>query len=710
MKNKKIMLLPLLALMGLTVVSCGEKTSPNQSNETFSDTEKQTQSDKKSDSEEKKEETKYQVNFNKSDKVNVTLEDNKVLPGSEVSFSVSSTEEEILSVTSSIAHLDFENGVFYFTMPSQDVTIDIVSESYGDPSILEVSDVDITSLPNNVASFKTYMEKSMAAEGNLFSSAHVINNNFHGMTAWYDYTAKGGKNDVVLVSGHKKSNLTDTTSTYYSQEIGKQNDFYYSITSTSSLGSTTNTVSNEYTFKNIISDDAESVGLTEIKESDAKRGYSSFQGAKVINDFFFSSDRDSFTLNDWPENPTDNTYYLKDLEKTISDDKKSVHFDLTAYYWSWSSTKVFDIKLDFDGDYFMTKAEITNTSYDSEDCDSTTNLPKEGAVGTVKGTYSLDMNRGYKSTLDKTDISEFAMNDYDVDITYTLEGDEVKTDSKDVVVKNGSTLEFAFSSHDDKPTLITPTLKRVEEGEGYVDLDKLKVLKEGDMTLVFDNGFGEEKLVKITSVRPAASSISIDGPSNVYLNGTAPMTVAILPEKANQNVTFTKNENSVGDVEITKNVDGTYSVKGTKLGEVTYTVTCDENAEIKKDVTFNVIEKPNAATFKNNLLTKTFYGTSSSFRAVVNFNEDGTGSYKTGGMYYYQDEASFNWTFDEDSLIVTISGAEGSYYTTRGFISFAPASDDTADATFVEYGFYGDVTSIKVTLTAQERKDMSDFN
>lgn len=54
MKNKKIMLLPLLALMGLTVVSCGDNTSPNQSNETFSDTEKQTESDKKSDSKRRK--------------------------------------------------------------------------------------------------------------------------------------------------------------------------------------------------------------------------------------------------------------------------------------------------------------------------------------------------------------------------------------------------------------------------------------------------------------------------------------------------------------------------------------------------------------------------------------------------------------------------------------------------------------------------------
>lgn len=710
MKNKKkIMLLPLLALMSLTVVSCGGQTTDSSSK--ASDTEKQSSSD----SETKKEETKFQVSFNKSDKVTVSvngLESDKAIPGREVSFTVTSQEEEILSVDSSNAHLDYENGVYYFTMPKKDVVIDITSESYGDPSILDVKDVDVTSLPNNVASFATYLEKSIAVEGTYFSSAHVVNKNFNGTIAWYDYNVKAGKNNMLSISGHKKNNLSDAMSTFYSKEIGKENDIYYTITSSTSLGSSSNTITNDYAFKNIISDDSSSVGLYQIKESDAKAGYSSYQGANVINDFFFS-DNASYKLQEWTDNPQNYAYYLKDMEKTISDDKKSIRFDMTAVYVDWSGTSIYKISLEFDGDNFMQNAAISKTNYDSDDCDSTTKLPLDGKTGKLMGTYDLEMTRGYKSTMEKTDISTFGMDSYDVAISYSINGDEKTTDSNDVVVDNGSTLKFSFESNDDKPTFIVPTLKRVEEGDDYVDLDELTVLKEGEFTLVFDNGFGVEKKVKIRSVKPKAESIFVDAPSNVYLNETANMTVTVLPEKANQDVTFTKSETSTGDAEITKNDDGTYAIKGVKLGEVTYTVTSDENAEINQEFTFNVVEKPSADAFKNSVFTKTFYGESATHKAVANFNEDGTGSFRTAtNSYYsyYEAERSFTWTFDEATLTFTIAGAKGSYYDGRGFYTFSAVTADEAVGSFAEYNYSGDVTSFKVNMTSQERKDLSNFS
>ncbi len=712
MKNKKkIMLLPLLALMSLTVVSCGEKTSDSSSSSKASDTEKQSASD----SESKKEEVKYQVSFNKSDKVTVSvngLEENKALPGSEVSFTVSSEEEEVLSVDSSLAHLDYENGVYYFTMPNKDVTIDIASEAYGDPSILDIKDVDVTSLPNNVASVASYLEKSMAVEGTYFSSAHVVNNNFLGQYAWYDYSVKAGKNDVLLISGHKKNYASDAMSTYYSREIGKENNIYYTITSTTLLGSSSNTINHDYAFKTVIADDAESVGVNQIKASDAKTNYSSYQGASVVYDSFFS-DKSTIKFQDYPENPQNYNYYLKDIEKTLSDDKKSVRLDLTGIYTSWAGTQLYKISMEFDGDNFMNNLSISQTNYDSDDCDSTTKLPLDGKTGQLISSYELEMTRGYKSTLEKTAISDFAMDSYDVAISYTINGDEKKTDSKDVIVENGSTLKFSFSSNDDKSTFIEPTLKRVKEGDGYVDLDELKVEKEGEFTLVFDNGFGKEKEVMITSVKPKAESISVSAPSKVFLNENASMTVSVLPEKANQDVTFTKKDTSTGDAEIKKNDDGTYTIKGLKLGEVSYTVTSDENSEISEDFTFNVVEKPSATEFKNNVLTKTFYGESSDHKAVANFNEDGTGKFKTAtnGLYsFYEEEKSFAWTFDEATLTFTISGAEGSYYKGRGFLTFAAETLDEAVGSFIEYNYSGDETRFTVSMTAQDRKDLSDFS
>ncbi len=711
MKNKnKIMLLPLLALWSLTVVSCGEKTSESSSDKT-SDTEKQSSSD----SETKNEETKYQFSFLKSDKVIVSvngLEENKTLPGSEVSFTVTSEEEEILSVTSSLAHLGYENGVYYFTMPNKDVTIDIASEAYGDPSILDVKDVDVTSLPNNVASFASYLEKSIAVEGTYFSSAHAVNNNFLGEWAWYDYSAKAGRNDVLVVSGHKKNYASDSMSTYYSKEFGKEKNIYYAISSTTSLGSSSNTVNHDYAFKNIISDDAESVGIAEIKASDAKKNYSSYQGANVVYESFFSATATK-KFKDYVENPKMYAYYLKDIEKTLSDDKKSVRFDLTGLYYDWSGTQIFKISMEFDGDNFMKNAFISNTSYDSDDCDSTTMLPLDGKTGKLTASYDLEMTRGYKSTLEKTDISDFAMDSYDVDISYSINGDEKETDSKDVVVDNGSTLKFSFNSNDDKSTFIAPTLKRVKEGEGYIDLEELTVLKEGEFTLVFDNGFGKEKEISIRSVKPKADSISVSAPSNVYLNETANMTVSVLPEKANQDVTFTKKDTSTGDADIKKNDDGTYTIKGLKLGEVSYTITSDENAEIKEDFTIKVVEKPTATEFKNNVFTKTFYGESSSYKAVANFNEDGTGSFRTASNSYYsyfEAERNFTWTFDEATLTFTISGVQGSYYEGRGFFTFVAQTNEVAVGSFAEYNYSGDKTAFTVEMTAQERKDLSDFS
>ena len=137
--SKKIMLLPVLALMSLTVASCGNN---NASSGTESKGTDPVLTDKKdTEAVTEKEETKYQVFFTKDEKVSVEvtgLTEGKALPGSEVSFTVASTEVEILSVTSSSAHLVQNEGSYVFTMPSHDVTIEVVSEGFGDPSVLDV--------------------------------------------------------------------------------------------------------------------------------------------------------------------------------------------------------------------------------------------------------------------------------------------------------------------------------------------------------------------------------------------------------------------------------------------------------------------------------------------------------------------------------------------------------------------------------------------
>ncbi|MCI5669595.1 MAG: hypothetical protein MR335_01240 [Bacilli bacterium] len=711
--SKKIMLLPVLALMSLTVASCGNN---NASSGTESKGTDPVLTDKKdTEAVTEKEETKYQVSFTKDEKVSVEvtgLTEGKALPGSEVSFTVASTEVEILSVTSSSAHLVQDEGSYVFTMPSHDVTIEVVSEGFGDPSVLDVKDIDATSIPNNVSSFKSYFEKAIATEGTYFKSAHVVNNGLVGSIAWQDYDVKAGKNDVLSIKGHKKNYASDTVSTFFSQEIGRQNDIYYSISSSSALNSSSSAVSKDYVFKDIIADDSEAVGMTQIKESDAKASYSAFGGANAIYKLFFSQSA-TFGLLDYVDSPKNYNHYLKDIDKAVSEDKKVITFDLKAYYFSYSGTDRFDISFSFDGNNFMRSAKVAKLTFDSEDCDSTTKLPNENAVGKKGASYEITMERGYKTTSEKTDISVFAMNDYDIDIAYSLNGDEHTTEKDNIVVGNGSTLKLSFNSKDMKDSLVTPHLARVEEGEGFVDLSTMQVLKEGEFTLVIDNGFGAEKKIKIKSVRPAVASIFVSAPSNIFMNETSSMTVQVLPEKATQDVTFTKKDGATGDVEIKKNDDGTYAVKGTKTGEVSFTVASTENTDVKEDIIFTVVERPNAAAFKANAFAKTFYGESDQFKGVVNFNEDGTGAFKTSTTGYwasFEAEQSFNWTFDEKTLTFTITGTSESYAGGRGFTSFVAVTVDEAKGSFIDYDYSENATPFTLTLRAQDRKDLTEFN
>ena len=395
--NKKKFLFSLIALASRSLASCKGNTgsAPTLPSEAPSITTPSSTVKEDSASSSVKEETKYAVSFVKSDKVSIEIisaQDGKALPGEEVSFSLTSSEEEILSVTSSTCYLIQKGNQYVFTRPSHNVEIEVKSEAFGDPSVLNVKDVNVSALPNNVASFKEYFKKARSVEGTYFKKGKVINDNFSGRISYYDYDIEAGKNDVLVVKGHQKSNASDSYSTYYSKENGKQGDTYYSISSTSSLGSTPE-VSTSYAFKTIIPDDSESVGLGSIKEGDAKAGYSSFGGSKSIYDRFFA-DNATYALQDYTGSLSSFSYYLKDIKKSVAQDKKSASFDLKAYYTSWSGTDVYNISFTRDGDYFLKEAKLSKVSYDEEECDKDTKLPLDTAKGTVKASYQNTNERG----------------------------------------------------------------------------------------------------------------------------------------------------------------------------------------------------------------------------------------------------------------------------------------------------------------------------
>ena len=108
--NKKKFLFSLIALASRSLASCGGNTGSTSTlpSEAPSITTPSSTVKEDSASSSVKEETKYAVSFVKSDKVSIEIisaQDGKALPGEEVSFSLTSSEEEILSVTSSTCYL-----------------------------------------------------------------------------------------------------------------------------------------------------------------------------------------------------------------------------------------------------------------------------------------------------------------------------------------------------------------------------------------------------------------------------------------------------------------------------------------------------------------------------------------------------------------------------------------------------------------------------
>ncbi len=704
-KHNRIALIASLAFFGLTAVACGN-TSDTGKEPTATDQETAPDTTPK--------EVTYQVNFAKESYINIitdSLTENKAKPGSEISFRVENTSSvhEITAINIDSGFLTEKEGQYVFTMPSHDVTVTIQSESLGDDALLQVSDVDLTDIPSTASTLKDYLEKSAKVEGTYFQSGHITNNNLVGMVSYYDYDIVAGRNDVLIAKGQRKSSKTDTASTFYQSESGRTNNIYYTIEETSSLSSSPS-ITRTHSFKNIVSDDA-SASSDEITESAAKTGYTSYGITKSILDTLFNG---SYSVDDWTEGSAiKGNYHMKDLTKTVSEDKKSISFDFHLYLFTyWSETEDYHVSLTFDGDRFLTQGSILKTIYGKGLYDEETLLPLEGAKGTLDASYEVSLIRGLRKTEEKTDIKSYAMNDYDVEIKYEINEVENKTEIAAPVVENGSVLSFSFLGKDNHAALITPTFLGVEE-EGFLDLETKKVLKEGEFTLRFDNGFGVEKKVKVTSIRPKAVAIRAVVPTNLYLDENTTVILGITPEEALQDVNVTKLSTSTGDVEITKGENGSCTLKGTKLGQVDLHIASSEDATITKDISFQVINKPSAANFKNNAFTKTFYGESSEYKGVVNFNEDGSGKFKTANVSYYgsyyENETTFHWTFDESTLTFTITDVPGSYYGSRGFYSFSAITEDTAEGSFANFNWNDEKTEFKLTFTAQDRKELSEF-
>lgn len=629
----------------------------------------------------------------------------KLPAGSEVVFEVELTGEnfELSMVRADGKELvpDAE-GKYSFVMPRRDVAIETEAISLGEESIVATPDVTAEMIPTTASAVKDLLTKEKDLEGTYFQSGTY--SHFGGSYEEnFSYDIVAGRNDVLHVSGYQLSSSNAAYGAPYFVERGiDETGKYYEYVKKGTLSSSTKNATETLETEDILtSEDEEGGGVS---QEQAKSLVSSYGFADIVLGEYFNEDSSEyrdFTRMDEAK-----------ITPVVAEDKKSFTVTLDGVHDTGYTLYLTTLSLTFDGTGFLTSAQATRDSY--SEYDEETHAPNPGAEPSESETNSLTATRGYKKTIDRRiHLKDYAMHDYDVNVSYRLPNTYDSISAKDNVVENGSTLSFQIISRDDN-ALLVPEVVRAEE-EGFVEISytysgkEVKVLKEGTFHLVFDNGLGEEKTIELTSVKPKPTSVSGTLSSHtVFVNSSVTLTVTIVPEMADQGVTAVVNaEKSTGEADIVETEEaGVFTVTGKKEGEVVIDLASTEDPSVTGSVTLNVKNPPDATALKETLTTKTMSGKeSSSYEETYlyfNFNADGTGSFRIGSDYYgmtWEDVQSFTWSLDETTLDFTITCDA-----TRYVFEAARALDNTSIE--VDVSYFGSVDTY--TLTATDRiEDLS---
>ena len=717
-KNKKTLLTLSVLGLGLLFTACSNPESPSQS-ESGSSSEQASSSEVASSSSSSQEpiyvttivevevevEKKFGVTVNQAEGTTVTITN-----PSEEGYSAGS----VLTFTVSVdkAHLELDwvkydgkvvtpdgDGVYAVVVVNQDAAIETAVVARGEENLLDVADVNDEDMPTTAEEFKAVLEAARAKEAKYAKSARLESS--------YDETRRAeahmGHNDVVYIRGQKLSYASASLYNYEGYERGVADGRYYEIDDdTQSV-----TFSRGAKLYSIVSDEVESVNPTQIKESDAKLKAAT---SGFIDDLL----KKTFTSNSYGFLATD-SYGWKEITVSAekAEDGKSYFAKASAWYNLYN--RVITFVAEIDGDGFLREARLEAKDYNADDIEEIKDMvdpgdgnpateqvvghkPVEGAEPKKAQVFEVSFERGYRSRLDKTDLSGNLTSDYDVLVDYKMPGEYSSYDVVDNTVYNSSRLSFRFRQKEFKPVYIVPTFigTKVEGFITWNESGEPVVSNVGDFTLQFDNGMGEIKEVPLTSVLPAAKSVSASlSSSKVYNGTTAILTTAINPEGADQSVTVELREDSTCEVTIVDNNDGTFSITGVTNGEGVLVVTSVTNPTLSTQVTFTVEDKPDVEGIKAFLTSNTLHGEMSGWGDhFVNFNEDGTGEYVCyeGGK---GNVIPFTWTFDEESIAVSVEvdrTLKSKYYNLGGF------SEPTASS--IKFEFIYSSSSKYVTLTA----------
>lgn len=611
---------------------------------------------------------------------------NTFTAGTEVSFSVTLDNSD-LTVLNEVKVggkvVSETDGLYTFTMPNKDVEIETVTTALGDGSLLTPSDVDETVISNitSVESLTTFLEETATKAEQTYINAGTatLSHTKWGETK-YSYNFKIGSNNLSEYEGKLINNNSDAVDTYIYGVRGLYDESHY-YTLTYGL-----TDAPEIKTLSVIDDTDEYVDSTRhIEKSEAsKESQTAGFTGKAIEylDEFSSATVPTISLEDDGKHYTITLDYLEDFWGM-----NYIHHVLT---------------MRLDGDNTLLNARYVEKEYESDAYDDSTESLKPDAVPNYERTFNLQATRGYRKPLTpKMDVSDYALHDYEVFATYD---DEQSISESNAVVENGSLISFTYRNNESNTVLLNPKPVQIKSDiEGIATIDasnRVNLEKEGEFTVVFDNGLGELKEVTYTSVRPAIKGLTLDlSGSKIYNGGAVTLRVFGEPELADASATVSVKEGSEGEATITSLGNNEFIVTATKEGDCTLVATSTIDNTVTGEITLKISgEKPTSDHLHTFLTTNTLYyeDNYNSMIYYLNINADGTGQFRA-------DEESWGDVYEGEVLDFTFTALADPY-----FIQYKPA-DPEATSNGYKLIDICVVSSSEVEITIKYSDDMEHY-
>lgn len=695
---KKINKLSVLALSGLLLVGCGGTPAASSDN---SSEESNTSSDISSDNSSSSSDSSSTAPSNyhalvvsSGQGAEVIVEnasaDNLYEAGSLIKVSVSSTSPryDIIDVKLDGSSLSRnESGTYVFTMPNHDVNLSVETLVLGEEGLDEPVEVTQDLVPVDIDGVITLLEAEKALEGQYFASGRYEVKPAEDYEETFSYNITAYQNDVLRVTGNRKSTFSNQATTSYVEERGiSSNDRYYVYQYGDGSFSTTEDSGNATESLRLYTITDGEASTNSIVRSDAENAVKSYGFADILLTRYF----DEESYSDGFASPYG--WSNVRINSNLNEDRYSFVTTLTADSDSYSSMEYHTLRMTFDGLGFLTEAIYTGEEYSYDDYDNENHQPLPEAQPISTSSLSLEATRGYKHHYaEKISLNDYAMHDYEVELYYQPEGGE-RTLASDFEVENGSILSYNVTSHDQTPYLIKPLLVGAKE-EGFLEVvnQGYQVVKEGEFTLLFDNGTGEIKEVSVTAVPalPRQLELSLSS-SSVFVGESATLTASITPSSASQKVSVALADESA-PATISENEDGTYNILTSEAGTVELLVTSSANPELQESISLTVVERPSLASIEELIYNHTMSYQGSSEYFYVNFNDDMTGSYRYGeedywsGMTTYQNVINFTYSIDPETLAISFELVDEVPYGDATLVTLSVIDNTSLSATIRHY-------------------------